>query len=502
MGLITFLASRLGLAATQPPAEDPTGQLAALKKENAWLAEQIRAYGSANLRLTPFFENLTGETPEIRSTYRQVLKEPTVKAALLGKIFAVSQLDLQMAAGDKTPWGQNIANFNRDNIAKSKGGTRHVVESMLFGALLDGYSVSEKVRAPAERGKWKGKVVLKHLKSKDTQYSAGMAGLGVFTPGASGWGRVQITVDEFKNVVGIYAGSPNEGEEFNPNDFVVFTYLKLFESPLGMSDMRAINRASSCKEAAIKLRMIFLDKYTGPYLVGKHNNETTKLFMEAAFKKARAAGYISIPEGSEVEVINLAMSGTADFKSAIDDFDREILIGIQGAFLHIFEGQVADGRGDTSIHKGQSDLFVWYLAQLCADAINEQIVPDFTDLNFPGKPELPTASLGGVDPAAVVAELGVGEKLRSNGVPTSADQWYEKSQWVAPLTPADAIAGLVDPNSPEAKAAQVAAGLPGAGPLAGLALAPPEPFAEPPPAIAGGNGAAPAAAPFAPAGAA
>ncbi len=459
----------------------------AVQKERDYWSEQIRAYSMAHTRLTPFYDNLTGETPEIRSMYRQVLKEPTVKAALLGKIFAVSQSDLTMKAAAKTPYDQQIADFNRDNLAKTRGGVRHVIESMLFGALLDGYSVSEKIRCVAERGKWKGKIVLGHLKAKDTQYSNGPWSVtGGNHRAGSGWGRVQLVVDEFKNVTAIFAGSPNGGVEFDPKDFVVVTYLKLFESPLGMSDMRAINRASTCKEAAIRLRMIFLDKYTGPFLVGKHNNETTRLYMEAALKKARAAGYITIPEGSEVEVLNLAMSGTADFKSAIDDFDREILIGIQGAFLHIFEGQTADGRGDTKVHKGQSDLFVWYLAQLAADAINEQIVPDFTDLNFPGKPELPTASLGGVDPAAIVSELKIGDTLHAAGVPTSLEAWYEKSQWPAPKSPEDTLPGLIDPNSPEAKLAQ--------------AQAQPAPFGEPTPTptVTGGSGAAPAAIPFPP----
>ena len=36
-----------------------------------------------------------------------------------------------------------------------------------------------------------------------------------------------------------------------------------------MSDFRAVYRAVTCKEAAIKLRMIALDKFSGPYLTGK-----------------------------------------------------------------------------------------------------------------------------------------------------------------------------------------------------------------------------------------
>jgi|SRR5579859_4996799 len=417
MGVLSW-AGRIGRALLGRP--DPQVQA-----ERAWLGEQIKSYQIAYNRLSPFTENLTGETQAIRDAYRQMLKEPTVKAAITTKIFAVASLDLSVKPASRNQVDKDIADFNKDNIVKSRGGIRHVVESMLWGALLDGYSVSEKVKDIAQRGRWRGKIVLKRLKAKDAQNN-----------------RLQIVVDQFKNVTRVRANQANAGKEFNPNDFVVFTYLSLFENPLGMSDMRAVYRASTLKEAAIKLRMIFLDKFTGPYLVGHYAVDSVRTYLETALKQARQSGYITLPQGSDVQVVDLATRGTADFKSAIDDFDKEILMGLQAASLHMLEGQTPGGRGDTEVHKSTAELFTWYLASLVCDAINEQIIPDFTDMNFAGKPELPMATLGGVDAAEILQELAIYEKLHNIGVPLSLEEIYERAQRTLPKSPEDTLAGV------------------------------------------------------------
>lgn len=420
MGLIAWIGRQLGLGGR------PT--VAQLRAERDWLVEQIKAYTIGYNRLSPLAENLTGETQEIRDQYRQMLKEPVIKAAFLKKVFSVASLDLTVKAATKDQAAQDLAEFHKDNLTKSKGGVRAIVLELLLHALMDGFVVAEKVRDVARRGKWKGKIVLKQLKAKDTAGS-----------------KIQLVLDQYKNVIAIRANNANAGREFDPKDFVVLTYLSFFGSPFGMSDFRAVFRASSLKEAAIRLRMIFLDKFTGPYLKGKFTDDATRTYLEAALKKARASGYITLPEGSDVEVIDLALRGTADFKQAIDDFDREILVGMQGSFLDMMEGQTPGGRGDTAVHKSTAELFVWYMAELVKDCINDQLVPEFTDLNFAGDPELPLAELGGVDPASILADLQIDKLLHELGASLSLEDLYDRAQRPMPKSPDDTLPGAKPP---------------------------------------------------------
>jgi DnaJ-domain-containing protein 1 len=83
MGLLSWARRQFGngTAAVAPPGQ-PSLSLLAL--ERARWAETLKEYNSGHRRLSPLTESLTGETAEIRNAYRQLLKEPVAKAALLG----------------------------------------------------------------------------------------------------------------------------------------------------------------------------------------------------------------------------------------------------------------------------------------------------------------------------------------------------------------------------------------------------------------------------------
>jgi hypothetical protein len=399
--------------------------------ERNWLSEQMRSYAiTGQFRLAPIAENYTEETFEIRRQYPIFLREPTIKAALFSKVWSVVSSDLNVIPQDKTnPVDKQIAKFVKYALTTVEGGKRKIGEAVLLPGLLRGWSLSEKVWTTSDHPEWHGLWKLKAIRSKDTNY-------------------VFPEIDPFKNVTAFWASANNLNQRFDPRDFVFWTHQSLFESPLGISDLRAVYRAATLKEAAIKLRMIFLDKFTGPYLVGKFSDDARRKYLQSALKEARATGYIALDKNSEVEVLDLAARGTADFKQAIDDFDREILVGIRFAHLDMMEGQTNGARGNTTVHRSMSQLAEWALADSLCTVINTQIVPDLVYPNFGMHARLPEVTLGNLNPVDVKADLEVDEILTRIGVPLSISDLYERSGRTPPIDEADTLKPTPPPQSP------------------------------------------------------
>ena len=413
---------------------------------NAWLGEQVAAYATPQpyaAPLTNAADNWTGETWEMREGYRRfAVKEPSVKSALLTKCLAVSQLDLQVIAADKgDKQSREVAQWVKWSISHTNGGTPALVQKMLIHALIDGFSVTEKVQGIVAEGtpKYAGFWTLENSKAKDSR-------------------GIRFRLDRYKNVVAVRSMiAAQGGMEFDPADFLIFTHLPLFENPFGVSDLRAANRAANLIEAAIKLRSILLENFSGPYLKAKSDDTGARSKLHETLKYARARGYIIIGKEDEVEVINLATSAPDQFQSAIEDLRREIVTAIQGAYLQLLEGGVSDGRGNTSVHKGIAELFQWWLATCVCSVLNKSLVPDLVYPNYGHNVGLPTVQLGGIDPASVAAELDRFSKGRDllGAKKLSARQVMEVGGFESPEDENDVLAdppgqgapGGADPNA-------------------------------------------------------
>lgn len=388
---------------------------------NAWLGEQVRAYATPQPYagpLTSAADNWSGETWEMREGYRKfAFKEPAVKSALMTKILAVSQLDLVVTPDDKADkQARRVAQFVKWAIQKSKGGCPDLVQKIGLHALIDGFSVTEKVLdvVPLESPRYAGFWTLKEGKTKESR-------------------GIRFRLDPFKNVVGVRSMiAAQGGAEFAPEDFIIFTHLPLFESPFGLSDLRAANRAANLIEAAIKLRAILLENFSGPYLIGKSQDPGTRTKIMETLRDARARGWIVVPESASVEVINLATSAPDQFQATIEDLRQEIVTAIQGAYLQLLEGGVSDGRGNTQVHKSVAELFQWWLSVTICSAIYNSLVPDLVYPNFGYSVGLPTVQLGGVNVAAILQELDRFKKGQELGVKLSNKQVCEVGGFETP----------------------------------------------------------------------
>lgn len=370
-------------------------------QELLFLNEQLRIYSSQVRLRGKYFDNFTGETAEMRIAARRAFAEPAVKAALLGKVYAVMRLPLQVIARDPTdPNQQRVAEFCADLLNLSEGGVPAIIWNVLCHALIDGFSVCEPLNVRYTTGRWLGKIGL--LKTKAKQIN-----------------NIQFEVDNYKNVTGIFNMIGNSAVRYNPDDFIVFSHLKMFESPNGISDLRASYRATEMILYLLKLRMIFLDKFSGPFIHAKHGDIGYRSMLLEELKNSRGQGVLVTDVGADVKIVDLAMSGTSDFQAAIDDLRKEVAIGISGAFLHMLTGGKTDERGNSEVQQSTVDLFIWALSVQVASVIQNQLLPDYIHVNFGVNAEIPIIKLDTPNPVYMLKDLEIDKLLFEMNYPLS-----------------------------------------------------------------------------------
>lgn len=381
----------------------------------------------------PYFDQTTlHESTAMRLAYRQMLADPRIKTAILGKLFGVASLTLRILPADKkNRFDQAVAKHIEWMLTERlRGCVPELLWTVLIGALIDGYSVSEKVWALEDKGRYAGKYSLAKLKGKDTNND------------------LVLQTDEFRNVVGVLGLRYNGGREFSPAHFLIYRHLPLYDNPTGMSDLRAAYQSYWMLDTVTKLRAIGAEKYAIPFLIGKYQNTTVKTALEGALKMAKSQRWLSVPEQTQVEVINMAGASEDQFKSFVEDLRMDIFMSIQGAVLQTLQGDTTDGRGNSQVHKSTSDKFVWFLANSVEAILNDRdcgLIKDCVDLNYLVS-DYPKAVLDAVDVNELQQEMQVDQGLHQLGLDLSKDELYERYGRKPPESDADRLAGQTAPS--------------------------------------------------------
>jgi phage gp29-like protein len=189
---------------------------------------------------------------------------------------------------------------------------------------------------------------------------------------------------------------------------------------------------------ASDLRMLRLDRFKGPFLKGTYSDESKKESLEAALDNARADGWMTMPPGMMVDAIDLSMGDTSEFKDAIADFEREMLVGMLGAHLMMMEGESGSPRGDTSVHKQTSELFDWHLSAVVGDVVTSQMAPPWYARNFA---DLPPCSVtwGSISDQDMMARAQLYEQLQKIGLKLSEKAAHQEFAVSIPAAPDDVL---------------------------------------------------------------
>lgn len=369
----------------------------------------------------PYFDNYSNETQEHRTAYRRLaLSNAYVKSALLDVVFGVSSLDLSVkpAKTKKSEKRQNFAAAEFLEWALTEGlagGVPRLVEAVLFPGLIDGYSVCDAVLGPVEQGKWTGKICLEQLKDKDTGND------------------IILQVDDYRNVVGLLGIRYNGGAEFTPGGFVIWANLPPYGLPTGTSELRCVYTPAWFLDTVEKLRGVALQLRAQPIplITYQGNQESVRNSIIQQLSNLTKNAFLTAPEGVKAQMLDLAGSSIEAFNEALRDYKHDIYQGITGQTLSSLEGQIEDGRGNTTVHKNVADLRVWRRAKAMDAVVNDRksgLGKSLLDLNFILS-DYPKISLAGVDPAEIEQDLKIVQQLKELGYDVDEEELAERVGW-------------------------------------------------------------------------
>jgi hypothetical protein len=385
------------------------------------------AYSSSNpftsrlvLSILPYYDPTHSVTETMRRAFKGMLKSPAVKAGLLTKVYAVASLDWQIQpANPHSPRDLEACDFLRFCVERLPSEMPGLIETLTIPRLIDGYQAAEKIRTiEKEDPRWRGKMVYEDIRAKPTD---------LYEP----------IVDEYARVIGIRGMRANYGEVYPIEDFVWTRHLPIYDNPIGNSDLVAAYQHYWMRDTVTKLRAIHAEKFTSPMMKGEAPPDKRSALAEA-LEAAKSRTWMVVPDGVKVEAMNLALRGEADFKSFIDDCDRQILISLTGAYLQHLEGQVADGRGSSKEGRSISELFQWTLAVAVQIAFNKQIAPELIRLNYAGV-GVPRLVLGGLSEQEIAAILNNYVLLQNLNFAPSREEVSRRTSFATPKDDKDKL---------------------------------------------------------------
>ncbi len=297
--------------------------------------------------------------------YRKMMSDPFVKTAFLQKINAILALAWHVDPAADTPQDHYVASFVEHNFREIEGHFGQVVRDILQG-VRDGFSVAEINYRILDGLPYGGKYGLKNVKGKKPE-------------------NIAFKTDEFNNVTAIVSTVAGARKELDPWKFVHFAHLPAFWEPHGNSDFRAAYRAWKIKDVVFRFLALYLQKYGMPTAIGKYPPGATpeqKDKLLDILKNIQQDSAVTIPDILSVDFLKDGGSSRGEFSAAIDQLNKEILVGITGAYLQSSEGTHTGARNMGLVHQDTLFLFIVCLLKDLTDTINDQIIRRLVDLNF------------------------------------------------------------------------------------------------------------------------
>lgn len=288
--------------------------------------------------------------------YEQVMSDSEVKATFNQRQSAVVKCEWRVDAGGESPRDIEAAEWLQKQLHKISWD--NVTQKMLFGVFY-GYAVAELIYEVDD-----GKIGISKIKVRNRRR---------FRYGKDGDLRM-LTMSS------MFEGVPCPRPYFW--DFC--TGADHDDEPYGLGLAHWLYWPVLFKRNGIKFWLIFLEKFGMPTAAGKYDENSKPEERQALLAAARAihvdSGVI-FPKGMELDLIEAARSGTADYKTLHDVMNA----AIQKATL----GQTATTQGTpgklgNEDEQGEvKDDIIKADSDLVNESFNRQVVPQLMAWNFP-----------------------------------------------------------------------------------------------------------------------
>ena len=307
--------------------------------------------------LTPYDSVLRARGNNDLLIYEQVLSDDEVKSALNQRMLAVTQCEWDVEPGGKRAIDKAAAKDLKKNLHAV--GWDNVTTKMLYGVFY-GYAVGEVIYKPDG-----GRIAIDTIKVRNRRR---------FRYGKEGDLRL-LTMNN------MHEGIPAEKPYFwdfccgADND----------DEPYGLGLAHWLYWPVLFKRNGLKFWLIFLEKFGMPTGVGKYDENATPEEKDKLLRATRAMQVdsgIIIPKAMELDLLEAARSGTADYKSLYDTMNA--------AIQKVILGQTASTQG-TPGKLGNDDLagdvrkdIIKADADLACESFNLGPARWLTEWNFPG----------------------------------------------------------------------------------------------------------------------
>jgi phage gp29-like protein len=284
-----------------------------------------------------------------------------------------------------------------------------MISVKLVATPMKGFSISEINYKIIEEGPYKGMIGLDSIKSKDPA-------------------DITFESDEYLNMTGLYQGIDRKNK-LPPEKFLIYKYQSRYESPYGMSDLRAAHRHWWSKEMILRFYNIYLEKYGSPTVKGAYTRGTPKNQQEDLLKvldKIQQETAIVLPDDIKVELLEAQRGGESGYLQAIEYHDRQIAKSILGQTLTTDEGM---RYGSFALAKVHLDVLRMTLEKVKRDleetVIQEQLLRRLTDYNFT-EGRCPIFSLGTLRERDLTLLADVIGKLVNGGIVAPNEAWIRE----------------------------------------------------------------------------
>lgn len=297
-----------------------------------------------------------------------------VKAAINYKKLAIISADWEVVSppGQKPDWEpRGFVEY----VFRNVGASFKSVMSEVLSALEYGYSVTEKVFKPIEKGEFKGKVGLFDMKTRRPH-------------------EIDFEQDEYGNLKdnGIQQRTYRGILKLPVSKFFIFTHQFEFSNFYGRSDLEAAYRPWWIKDNAYKWLAMLLERFGIPPIFALYNPNSmtpaqiTSLVTAVKRLQASTAGALPRTSPDSLELWHPELAGQTDsvFIPALEMFNRDIA---RALLMPNLLGVTSDNReGSFARAQVQFDLFMLAVLdlrnQLC-EAIGDQIIKQLVDVNYP-----------------------------------------------------------------------------------------------------------------------